>query len=265
MIRPLGWSVCVPRETVQGRLWIPEQELNILRPDHWLDWSYEPIVEHPGYTPMMWSGEPSTMSGVVKRVKEHPGETVLLFNEPDREDQADTPETVARRQTQQLLTALWADDMEDVEFQLAAPGVAINMLNEKGINGLEWAEEYMRQMRRRVVGMSYIHIHSYRGNSIEQLTSAWLAFQKWYRVWGGAKPVVISEVCAENIPDQRRVLDWLRNLLYLGEDGGVVGVYWFSTHPSNVCFWPNACLCEVNEEGTAMQLTDLGKHWLSIR
>ena len=59
MNRLLGWSVCAPREIMVKRPWIIEQELALLKPDHWLDWSHVPLTEYPnepaGYTPMLWN------------------------------------------------------------------------------------------------------------------------------------------------------------------------------------------------------------------
>ena len=87
MNRPTGWNVCIPREMVGERSWVLEQEIALLEPDHWLDWSHTPIIEYPnelsGFTPMLWNDAYVGSTTTWLRMKRQPGETWLLFNEPD--------------------------------------------------------------------------------------------------------------------------------------------------------------------------------------
>lgn len=259
MNRPTGWSVCVPREYVTGREYLVRQELELLKPAHWMDWSYHPIVEFDAYTPMLWTGELAGLNGAAEYMAGHPGgETILLWNEPERPEQANMKPETARYWTQWFLRAMWDTG---VEFQWAAPGVSINM---QDYDGLEWLTEYVRGLRRRGISRpSYWHVHSYRGNSVKQLRDAWSVWQNWYIQWGEDAPVVISEVCAENVLDQRSIMDECRELLRRGEDGGVVGVYWFASHLPDESDWPNARLCELSPLG--VRLTPLGEHWISLK
>lgn len=262
MNRPTGWSVCIPREMVGERLWVLEQEIALLEPDHWMDWSHTPITEYPnelsGFTPMLWNDAYVGSTTTWLRMKRQPGETWLLFNEPERPEQAAMTPTAARIATQQFLNTAWA---VGEEFQWAAPGISFNMTD---YNGLEWATEYIRQLRRRGISRpSYWHVHAYRSTTVEQLRRAWSTWLEWYATWGESAPVVLSEVCAENVLDQRPIMDECRDLLRRGEDGGCVGVYWFATHLDTL--WPNARLCTIDEAAESVALTPLGEYWKSLR
>lgn len=264
MNRPNGWSWCAPREfVIGGREYIVAQELELLKPAHWMDWSYLPITPSDVYTPMLWTGNDAGLSGAVNYLAEHPtGETILLWNEPERPEQANMSPEKARIWTQRFLREMWDTG---VEFQWAAPGISINM---QDYDGLAWLTEYVRLMRRTGISRpSYWHIHSYRANTVNQLLCAWDNWLEWWKAWGKDAPVVISEVCAENalVDQQKRIMDACRELLRLGQNGGAIGVYWFATHPTNVVHWPNAYLCELSSEGTDMQLTELGRHWIGLK
>ena len=262
MNRPTGWNVCIPREIVGERPWVLEQEIALLGPDHWLDWSHTPIIEYPnelsGFTPMLWNGDYVGSTTTWLRMKRQPGETWLLFNEPERPEQANMTPTAARIATQAFLRTAWA---VGEEFQWAAPGISINMHD---FSGLEWATEYIRQLRRRGISRpSYWHVHAYRSTTVEQLREAWSTWLEWYTTWGGSAPVVLSEVCAENVLDQRPIMDECREMLRRGENGGVVGVYWFATHLDTL--WPNARLCTIDLNVETVALTALGEYWKSLR
>lgn len=266
MNRPTGWNVCIPREIVRERPWIVEQEIALLEPDHWLDWSHTPIGEYPnelsGFTPMLWNDAYVGSTTTWLRMKRQPGETWLLFNEPERPEQANMTPTAARIATQEFLRTAWA---VGEEFQWAAPGISINM---DDYSGLDWATEYIRQLRRRGISRpTYWHVHAYRSNTVEQLRGAWATWLEWYATWGESAPVILSEVCSENapIPQQQRIMDECREMLRRGEDGGVLGVYWFATHPTPVVDWPNACLCTIDDEAESVSLTPLGEYWKSLR
>ena len=69
-------------------------------------------------------------------------------------------------------------------------------------------------------------------------------------------------------------MDEFREMLARTEDNGVLGVYWFATHPTPVVDWPNACLCKLvkikaknedEEDEERMELTELGKYWISLK
>lgn len=261
MNRPTGWNLCIPREYVVGREYVVSQELELLKPAHWMDWSYRPFVASETYTPMLWTGEANGLRGVSEYLEEHPGgETVLLYNEPERPEQANMKPETARYWTQWFLRAMWDTG---IEFQWAAPGVSINM---QDYDGLEWLTEYVRGLRRRGISRpSYWHVHLYRSTTVEQLRAAWSRWQNWYITWGEDAPVVISEVCAENVPvdQQKRIMDECRELLSRGEDQGAVGVYWFASHLPSESDWPNARLCELGEQGA--RLTPLGEHWIGLK
>lgn len=268
MNRPTGWNVCIPREMALEHPWIIQQELALLQPDHWMDWSHTPITEYPhelpGFTPMLWNDAHIGSTSTWLRMKRQPGETWLLFNEPERPEQANITPTAARIATQGFLRTAWT---VGEEFQWAAPGISINMTD---YSGLEWATEYARQLRRRGISRpSYWHVHAYRSNTANQLRDAWAGWLRWYAIWGGSAPVVLSEVCSENAPlsQQQHIMDECREMLRLGENGGVVGVYWFATHlpPDSVVKWPNACLCAVDLDAEVVALTPLGEHWKTLK
>ena len=173
MNRPTGWCFSVPREFVIGREHLVAQELELLKPDHWMDWHYLPITPSEAYTPMLWTGYDAGITGSVRYLAEHPvGETILLFNEPERPEQANMPPKQAHYWTQSFLRAMWDTG---VEFQWAAPGVSINM---RDYDGLEWLTEYVRLMRRTGISRpSYWHIHAYNSYSHSQWEEAWSKWQ----------------------------------------------------------------------------------------
>jgi hypothetical protein len=258
MIRPHGWCVCIDRQYPEKYgLWIAERQLALLNPAHWLDWHHTPIIDDPRHVPMMWNGGALASGDVARRMKSVSAQTWLLFNEPERPEQANMNPSMARRQTQAFLRMAWEDDNE---FQWTSPAVSVNM---QDFDGLAWLTEYVRQLRRRGISRpSYWNIHLYHSETRARLEHAWEAWAKWYEVWGSGAPVIVSEVCAENQPykDQAAVMNGCHDLL---RNGDVSGVFWFVGHAENG--WTNCSLCAVDLDALTVALTPLGEHWLELQ
>ncbi len=260
---PHGWSVCVSPQLIrQHGTWIADQELALLQPASWLNWNVTPCttardtVPESKFVPMLYS------SGMLRKahaeLPEQPNTTWLLWNEPDRSDQANMTPTQAYTATLQFLRDAW-EMGTSWEFRWAAPGVWIDAQD-----GLDWATEYVRLLRRHGIHRpSYWHIHSYRSPTMGHFARSWRDWQAWYTVWGASAPVVLSEACAEgaDFDTQRAVMDEMREML---EREDVTGVYWYSTHRyENV--WPSSSLCEVDAGTQTVKLTELGEYWKSIK
>ena len=94
----------------------------------------------------------------------------------------------------------------------------------------------------------------------------------WRWQWIGDKPIVITEVCAENLPldKQIEVMDGCFELYQTGlREGptgknGAMGVYWFAGYDFGL--WANCALCEIDPTKVqTMRLTPLGQHWKSLQ
>ena len=131
-----------------------EQELVLLKPDHWMDWSYSPLVSSETHTPMLYAGNRDDINAAAAVLASSAvGSTILLWNEPERPEQTNLTPKAAAFWTKAFLRTMWDTG---AEFQWAAPGVSINM---RDYDGLEWLTEYVRLMRRTGVSRpSYWHI-----------------------------------------------------------------------------------------------------------
>ena len=261
MIRPYGWNVCIPPVGD----WRSAQSLALLQPDRWLNWWHNDYsFAVPGYTPMVW--RTVDVPAVQERMRAHPAETWLLFNEPERPEQANLLPTVAVAETHTFLNAGWE---VGAEFNWCGPNVTINTSDHPGS---PWWREYMRQLRLGGINRPSVYgIHLYNSTSrahvrlmLERLETSrgpggWL---------GDDTPVVVTEFCATNEPlaAQIEVMDEVHAMLL---EGRIKGAYWYmawSTSTGNGNEWPNCRLCEVDPDRPfTMRLTELGKHWMELK
>lgn len=262
MIRPTGWGVCIsPQEANTHGPWVAEQALKLLKPAWYANWDVDPVApaSDTAFVPMVW-GPGSDAGRVAQRLAGCPGETWLLWNEPERPDQANMTPAEAAERSRDFLRSAWAAGHE---FQWAAPGVSVNMEDR---NGLLWLTEYTKDMRRHGVQRpTYWHVHGYRSRSLAEFRRSWRQFQDWYTAWGVGAPVVLSEVCAEGAGYSAQVaimdeVDWLI------KTKSIIGAGWFiATHSSRVVDWPEAALCAVDAETQTVSLTALGQKFLQLQ
>lgn len=257
MKRPYGWSVCVPPEGAAKNLWMTEQALDLLKPECWMNWLSTPFVDHPGYTPTM--GREFDYNAVQLRMRANSDESWIWLNEPERPEQANKTPIQAVKMTRQFLNAGW--DI-DAAFNWCGPNCAVNLADH---NGEAWMREYLKLLRLSgLKGPSYVGIHLYNSTDRLMVQRTFDKLPSWrYQFLGFDTPIVVTEFCAENQPlsFQIEVMDVARHML---SDGKIKGAYWFYAFYTG--WWPNCCLCEVDPSKTeTMRLTDLGKHWVSLR
>ena len=262
MIHPYGWAVCVPHIGD----WRSAQSLDLLQPDRWMNWSLDPQgLSCPGFTPMVWGRV--DVPAVQARMRANPGETVLLFNEPERPKQANLDGSRCRcRNAASSFVAGWDTD---ADFNTCGPNVAINTHD---FPGEPWLREYMRQLRLKSVNrLSQYGIHLYNSHTRAHVRETWDRLEEWRGpsgFLGRDTPIVVTEFCAadKDVAAQIEVMDEVHTMLL---DGSIKGAYWYmawSTSTGQGDEWPNCRLCEVDPvKPETMRLTELGKHWLSLK
>lgn len=260
MKRLTGFGVGIPPQLVRREgSWIQEQEFDLLGPRCFTNWSHDPIVERDGFTyaPMVW-GASHNPARIAQRMTTNEGETWLLWNEPERPEQANIDPALAANLTREFLRTAWDTDRE---FQWAAPGVCIG---SDSYDGLEWATIYAKNLRRRGISRpTYWHIHAYRSPSRQRFFDSMARWQEWYQVWGAGAPVIMSEVCAESAPYVAQI-EVMEGVAVLLRNGTLTAAFWFSSHVSNDSQWHNAALCSVDTANQQVKLTPLGEHFVGL-
>lgn len=260
MKRLTGFGVGIPPQLVRREgAWIVEQEFDLLGPRCFFNWGIDPIGERDGFTfaPMVY-GAGSSERNTIERLDQYPGETWLLWNEPERPEQSNIAPEIAAELTRDFLRLAWSVGRE---FQWAAPGV---WLGPDSNDGLEWATIYAKNLRRRGISRpTYWHIHAYRSPNRQRFFDSMARWHQWYRVWGSGAPVIMSEVCAETgeYEDQVAVMD---EVLALLRNGTLAAAMWFSSHVSDDSQWHNAALCTVDVAAQTVALTALGEHFVGL-
>lgn len=260
MKRLSGFGACVPPELV-GRegTWIVEREFDLLGPRCFLNWAPDQVIERDGFTfaPMVWNVSHLGQQ-VTNRMTSNPRETWLLWNEPERPEQANMTPVAAADMTRSFLRMAW--DVGN-EFQWAAPGVWIG---PDANDGLAWATANAQNLRRRGISRpSYWHIHGYRYTTLAQFDDNWKRFETWYATWGAGAPVILSEICAEAAPvaNQIAIMDRVAGMLRSGE---LSAAFWFASHTSSSETWQNAELCDVDTRAQTVRLKPLGEHFVGL-
>ncbi len=263
-IRPHGWGVGVPP---QG--WIDKEHLlpgvlENLQPAWWYNWSpfrYLPDVA-PGYVPMLWSGREASVNNEQFKatLAERPYRIWQFLNEPNRKGQADISPELAFEGLQAFL-ALTRET--GVTGQYGAPGV------EMTESGLSWAAKFFKLCRQHFIHRpAYVTVHCYligQAQTRSNWDAMWATFWEWHAIWTPAVPVVVSEVCAVNHPEdkQRVIMDLAREKL--ATDPRVVGVAWFAANDFPGGIFPNGSLSTYDAASESVSLTPLGEYWKSLR
>jgi hypothetical protein len=256
MFRPTGWNVCAQPQA--GAL-IVERCLALLQPARYHAYGMWPEINFPGKVPMAYSHELFAGERISQWMRELPGDAYMLFNEPERPEQAATTWQQAVDDT--LLLMQMAREAGS-PWQLCSPAVAVNMIDFDALGTEGWLTKYASRMRQyeNIFRPAYWCIHPYRSGNFTQFRQSWALWKSWYATWGSGAPVILSEVCAEGSPlaDQKAVMLECKRMLDRGE---VAGVYWFIANGSAGMDWPTAALC--NASGTAR--TALGDYWLTLK
>lgn len=252
IMAPTGWGVCVPPQQGAAAMLAA---LNLLQPARWHGYGTWPDVAYPGRIPMIYSAELFERATVAAWLEDNPGLTWMLPNEPER------PEQAAMTWQQAVDMTLEFENMARVSgnpYRLCSPAVAIGMTD---YDGLAWLTNLMTNLRQYHNHWRYAYwcVHPYRSSTLAQFRSSWARWLDWYAVYGSGAQTVISEVCGENAPVsvQMQIMAECRAMLDRGE---VAGVYWYAALNTPAGSpWPNAMLT------SAGALTDLGRHWRSLR
>lgn len=276
MKTPYGWSVNIPWEANPATLWRTRQTLELLAPDRWMDYWCEQPVDFPGYVPTIrsWHLDGAIPQAVYERLLANPtGETWLWLNEPNVSDQDDITPAKGRDLALKFINV--ARNL-DVDMNWCGPNCSVNFPAQHAgrLSGQAWWREWLRLTRRAGIGGASIHgIHLYHCRSQAMLYETWASLvNDWRWQWIGDKPIVITEVCAEDLPldKQIEVMDGCFELYKTGlREGptgrnGAMGVYWFAGYDYGL--WPNCALCEVDPgKLQTMRLTPLGQHWKSLQ
>lgn len=276
MKTPYGWNVCLPWQGDPAQLWKTQQSLELLQPDRWMDYYCAEPVQWPGYVPTVrsWHLDGVVAPAVIERLRNHPdGETWILFNEGHVSDQDDIAPDKARDLALKFINLAHALDV-DMNWCSANASVNFPAQHAGGLSGQSWWRVFLRLLRRAGIGSPSMHgVHLYHSTDRAMLQATWRTLtNEWRRAWIGDKPVVITEVCAENQPfdQQAEVMDECLRLLEIGREqgpagrDGVMGVFWFAAWDYGL--WRNCALCEVDpDKAKTMRLTPLGAHWKELQ
>lgn len=258
LLRPEGWGFGVPLEAIYGNEWILQKELDAFNPKWYMNWGQNHYFTKPGcvFAPMAW--DPSA-SEVTARIQSNPGETWLLYNEPERPEQNNISPEAAADKTRAFLENAWSTGKE---FQWAAAGVGPGTTD---FDGLVWMTTYIQNLRRKGIGRpNYLHFHGYQSKNLTEFNQSWGKLMDWYEVWGAGAPIIISEVCAEgnDLYNQKQVMNRVNELLVTGQ---IAAASWFSSHRSAVANWTNAYLATFNISNRTITKTALGNYWMSLQ
>lgn len=260
MKRLTGFGVGIPPQLVwREGTWIVEQEFDLLGPRPFLNWGPSPVLERAGWTfaPMVYNANHYDQH-VTTRLDNSPGEEWLLFNEPERPEQANMTPAEAADTTRRFLRDAWDAGNE---FQWSAPGVWVGPDTH---DGLAWATEYVQNLRRNGISRpTYWHVHGYRSTTLAQFNAGWARFKAWYNTWGSGAPIILSEICAEAAPlaNQIAIMDRVAGMLRSSE---ISCAFWFSSHISDNSQWQSAALCTVDVVAQQVALTPLGQHFVGL-
>jgi len=273
---PYGWSVNVWWEANPAFLWRTRQALELLQPDHWMDYYCAEPVQFPGYVPTVrsWHLDGPIPPEVTGRLAAHPaGETWLFLNEAHSREQDDRTPAKARDLALRFINLARS---LDVDMNWCGPNCAVNMPAQPTelFTGAQWWKEWLRLMRRAGVPRpSYHGLHMYHSRTRSAIEAFWGSLvEQWRWQWLGDGPLIITEACGEDQPlaQQIQVMDALWRLYDLGRregptsKGGVQGVFWFAAWDGGL--WPNCALTEIDPtKSETMRLTPLGRHWLELK
>ena len=234
---PAGLGVGAPWQSHDD---IPAM-LDALRPAWWYDWRFEQAGS-AGYVPMIWSDAIwADHAPVLESLFDRRRDLFwLLWNEPERTDQADMwPDEAA------TLTA----EIAGHGIRYAAPGVSLTR------SGYEWLDAYM------AAGGPVPHcwhVHIYWCLEPQQWDDAWAKWLGWMRANDCVRPTIVSETNAwtEGTYGQQRMVEHVAGKL--DTEPLLKAVAWFATRYNEGTGHPHL----LNEDGG---LTSVGNTFAAVR
>jgi len=209
------------------------------------------VISPLEFVPMQWGDggaqvpqrlqtivQPHIASGVTRRF--------LVFNEPDKKDQANMPIERALE--------LWPD-LEALNVSLISPSCAAT-------DG-PWMEAFMGNATKRCLRVDWVGVHWYGGVSATVFQGK---LRSWFKKYG--KPLLITEFAPadwtaqsvkQNQHTKQEVLDFAKAMMpWLEAQDWIVGYAWFSFQPTDAVGTTSA-LFDRNGE-----LTALGRYYASV-
>ena len=234
---PAGLGVGAPWQSADD---IPAM-LERLNPAWWYDWRFEQAGS-AGYVPMIWSDAIwADHAPVLESLFDRRRDLFwLLWNEPERTDQADMwPDEAA------TLTA----EIAGHGIRYAAPGVSLTR------SGYEWLDAYM------AAGGPVPHcwhVHIYWCLEPQQWDDAWAKWLGWMRANDCVRPTIVSETNAwtEGTYGQQRMVEHVAGKL--DTEPLLKAVAWFATRYNEGTGHPHL----LNEDGG---LTSVGNTFAAVR
>lgn len=201
----------------------------------------------PRYVPMLWDDDDDALWALCNEIalcglfkeRPYPG-LILLWNEPERKEQADmTPEAAA------LALRQWWKYTHWYLVPVAVGGVNVSV--HHGETPYEWLDAFeglLSDAERRQI--AYWHIHAY--GTVAEVDAALTRFEEWMHERDVVRPVILSETASSAEPAalMRQLCEWIRSKR-------LHGAAWFSTHyPA----WNETGLLDADGE-----LTICGEAW----
>lgn len=179
------------------------------------------------FVPMVWGGSgltPDEVSAAVERAVAAGHTTVLGFNEPDRDDQANM--------TVEQAVALWPSMVADDDVLVGSPATSSDA------SGQEWMREFMTQVTDRNLRVDFLAVHWYGwGEGSCDADAAGLdQYLDWAETLPGDLPIWITEFgCLnESNPDTATVQAFYEGAVeMLEEHPRVVRYAWFPWTANN--------------------------------
>ena len=211
---PEGLGVGMPWQNAEADPGWYDTALELLMPAWWYNWKCDQIGEY-GYYPMLWRmRRDQYYDEAITKARANPRMFWLMGNEPEEEEQSNTPYTEAAstmRKWEQDTAVLWA-----------CPGVIL------GSKGMRWLEGYLN------AGgpvPTVWHVHLYTRTATEW----WLRlrdFSDWMEKKRVIRPVIVSETALDirDADEQIPLLAAIGNALSMRR---VQAVSWFSAEYAN--------------------------------
>jgi len=236
---PMGLGVGAPWQ-VPLRL---DHALAMLKPAWWYDWRFEQIGS-PGYVPMIWGPGTWDRHNTVLRslFARRPEQFWLLWNEPERSDQADMAPQLAADATRMIA-------QHGIEY--AAPGVALTR------EGYLWLDDYLRHDG---PVPDCWHVHIYHCTEPDQWDSAWTAWVDWMHHHGVVRPTIVSETNAwtDGVEGQQRMVGHVAQKM--DDDPLLLAIAWFAHQWHD---WINGEPNLLNDDGNLTSVGEAFEKWHS--
>jgi len=192
------------------------------------------------FVPMVWGGRSAEKlqqrltTDVSPQIKAGKVKRLLVFNEPDRLEQANMPYKQA--------LDYWPM-FESLNIPLCSPSCASTEgkkdASSQGTPGT-WMRDFMREVEKRKLRVDYIGVHNYGGPNAKSFKAKMKRIYEMY----GRRPLLLTEfACADwqaresgkNRHSQDEVLTFMKDVLpWMEKQDWIVGYAWFSFSPDKI-------------------------------